>query len=173
MDRRTDLALGIVTMLLGAVIVVLTGRVSTKLAIDPIGPRAFGYFIAASLIAGGATVVVSRVRRWSEGDGNAVPSEGAEDEPDHPVSSVRPLLIVAAVAAYLVLLEPIGYLLATPLFLGSLLHLLRTRSVVGGRVVLPIVFTVVTYLVFAAGLNVNLPVGPFRDLFVDLGLLNY
>lgn len=160
-------------MALGVVILVLTRRIGTTLVIDPVGPRGFGYVISGALIVGGLAVMMSRLRRWGEGGGhNHVPSDGAADEADITVSPNRPILVVLAAAGYIALLQPLGFLIVTPLFLGALLYMMRTRNV-RGRVVIPIVFTIVVFVVFSQGLNVNLPVGPFRPIFVRYGLLSY
>jgi hypothetical protein len=172
-DRRVDLAIAGVTIALGALILVLTRRIGTTLIIDPIGPRGFGYLISGALMLGGLAAVISRLRRWDENEGNNnVPSDGAADEDDVPVSANRPILVVLAAAAYIALLQPLGFLIVTPLFLGALLYMMRTRNV-RGRIVIPIVFTIVVFVVFSQGLNVNLPVGPFRPLFIRYGLLTY
>ena len=173
MDRRVDLVLAGCTMALGAIIFGLTRRIGTALIIDPIGPRGFGYVIAGALIVGGLAVAISRVRRWDEAGGrNEVPTDGAADEADSEVSTNRPALVVLAAACYIALLQPLGFLIVTPFFLGVLLYMMRTRNV-RGRIVIPIAFTIVVFLVFSLGLDVNLPVGPFRPIFIRYGLLSY
>lgn len=173
MDRRVDLALAALFVALGSAILMLTTRIRTTVVIDPIGPRGFGYFLGGALVVGGTAVALSRLRRWNDGArGDLVPSDGATDEDGTPSSALRPLLVVASAGAYILLLGRLGFLLATPLFLGSLLWLMRTRSV-RGRIVLPVVFTVVVFAVFALGLNVNLPAGPLRPLFLRYGILSY
>lgn len=173
MDRRVDLVIAGFTMALGVIIFGLTSRIGTALVIDPIGPRGFGYVIAGALMFGGLAVGISRLRRWGEGGGrNEVPTDGAADEADIGVSPNRPILVVLAAACYIVLLQPLGFLIVTPFFLGVLLHMMRTRNV-RGRIVIPIVFTIVVFVIFSQGLNVNLPVGPFRPFFVRYGLLSY
>ena len=172
MDRRVDLALGFITVALGIVILYLTTQISTVLVIDPIGSRGFGYFIGASFVIGGAAVALHRMRHWHDhGNRTVIPSEGAGDEPDVPVSTARPMIVIAATLIYTALLEPLGFLLATPLYLGFLLHIMQSRRPLLSRVVLPIVFTIVVYFVFAQGLSVRIPVGPFRSLFIDWGLV--
>jgi hypothetical protein len=173
MDRRADLGIALAFVVLGTVVIALTTRIGTTLVVDPIGPRGFGYVLGAALVLGGSAAGFSRVRRWDEaGGGNVVPSEGASDEEGTPSSAGRPLLVLLSAGLYIALLEVLGFLLATPLFLGALLRLMRTRGR-RARVVIPIVFTVVVFVVFTLGLNVGLPAGPFRSIFVEFGILSY
>lgn len=173
MDRRVDLGLAAAFVALGAIIIALTTTIGTTVVVDPVGPRGFGYFLGAALVFGGTAAALSRLRRWNEGArGDIVPSDGAEDEDDAPVSAARPVLVVLSAGVYIALLDVLGFLLATPLFLGALLRLMQTRSA-RGRIVIPLAFTIVVFIVFVLGLNVGLPAGPFRALFVRFGILSY
>jgi len=172
-DRRVDLGLGVVVVALGLAVLFLTTRIRTTVIIDPVGPRGFGYVLGAALVVGGTLVALARVRRWNESGGsNIVPSDGAADEDGTPSSALRPILVVASAGVYVMLLQPLGFLLTTPVFLGGLLQLMQTRSV-RGRIIIPLAFTAIVFVVFSQGLNVNLPVGPFRPIFVRYGLLSY
>jgi putative tricarboxylic transport membrane protein len=87
---------------------------------------------------------------------------GKEGEPLLPrgAGAGRVLAILAAVAAAAALLDPLGYRLASLLFLGVLTPVLGARSpLVIGAVALVGSFGV--YLVFNDWLDVLLPVGPF------------
>jgi hypothetical protein len=77
---------------------------------------------------------------------------------------------MAISVVYAVLLMPLGYLIATPPFVA--LGLSRDgRAASGYTVVIPLVWTVTTYLLFSQLLNVRIPVGPFAPLFRELGLI--
>jgi hypothetical protein len=171
-DKRADLTIAIATSMLGVVILVLTRRVSTRLVIDPVGSRAFGYFISGALIVGGITLAIRRIRTWRE-DPDTLPSEGAGDEPGVPASAVRPVVIVALTFIYIWSLDALGFILATPIYLGVMLWILQSKRPVISRVIGPMVFTVIVYATFAQGLSVRIPVGPLRSLFVEWGLVSF
>jgi hypothetical protein len=63
--------------------------------------------------------------------------------------------------AYVLVLTPLGYLLATPLYVAALVWLLgyRSRAGLAGAA---LGVTIVLYLVFAQALKVLVPMGPLR-----------
>lgn len=174
MDRRGDLALAIGFMVLGITVVVLTTRISEILSIDPVGSRGFGYLLGVAMILGGGSLAIRRGLRWNDfGGENEIPSEGAGDDADVPASPVRPILVVAWTGAYIFSFEILGFVLATPIYLGVLLTMLQSKRPLLSRVLLPIVFTGIVYWVFAQLLRVTMPVGPLRPLFVEWGLVAF
>jgi hypothetical protein len=63
----------------------------------------------------------------------------------------------------------VGYIIATPLYVVVGLKAMRLRS--WPTVLLTAaIYTLVTYVVFAVYMRVNLPVGPLTDLFRSVGL---
>jgi hypothetical protein len=109
------------------------------------------------------------VRRRS--DTTIVPPHGVED--DHGVEAgyaPRAISIWAAGAIYVLAMPFVGYLLATPLFVGVVLLLFSVRSwpmVVG----VSIGFTIPVFLLFAEFLNVRLPTGILDGPLRSLGLV--
>ena len=92
--------------------------------------------------------------------GTTIPSEGVEDEPNHPSSAARVGLMALVSLLYVLSFRPLGYLIATPLYVALSLRILNERNwlLIGAVAVL---FTVIFYIIFAQGLGVWLPVGPF------------
>jgi putative tricarboxylic transport membrane protein len=79
-----------------------------------------------------------------------------------PAADFRPALIgagvaVAWVAAYILLVEPLGFILTTFLLLALLMKYLGTR--IGTAAVIAAVTAVATYQLFAIHLRVSLPWG--------------
>jgi hypothetical protein len=66
-------------------------------------------------------------------------------------------------------LPRLGYPITTPLFVIAALKAMRMQSWVT-ILVLAIVYTAVTYVVFAHYLRVDLPLGPLTSTFHQLGL---
>ncbi len=89
------------------------------------------------------------------GGGSEIVVESAA--PERPGGWPRVAVTLAVVAAYALLLEPLGYILATLLLLGSLLILLRQRALVTAAV--SVVGAVGSYALFHTWLKVPLPMG--------------
>jgi putative tricarboxylic transport membrane protein len=168
MDRRVDIAISTAFIALGVFVFLVTRTIELGLYKDAVGPRAFFYGCAAMFIIGGIVTIAQRLVSWHHEPGNMVPSEGAPDEADRPASAARVAALFAACMAYAGLLQPLGYLLATPAFIVAALWILKQRNLL--RVgAIAIAFTAIFYILFAQVLNVRIPVGPFTDLFQQLG----
>jgi putative tricarboxylic transport membrane protein len=168
MDRRSDIAISIVFILFGIFVILEARTIKTPLFPDPIGPRAVFYACGAIFILGGIVNVAQRVRGWRLFPSHMVPAEGVADEPGHPSSFRRAALLALVSLVYVLTLRPVGYLIGTPLYIMAGLWILEQRNWLF-NIVVGLVFTISFYIVFAEGLSVWLPVGPFTQLFRDLG----
>ena len=168
MDRRIDMAISAVFIALGVFVILEARTIKSGLFTDPIGPRAFFYFCAIVFIIGGLMNIAQRVAAWRTASGHMIPAEGVEDEPGHPSSFRRAMLLALVSLLYIVTFRPLGYLIATPLYIFASLWLLEQRNW-RLTVSVAIIFTATFYLIFAKLLGVWLPVGPFTKLFRDLG----
>jgi putative tricarboxylic transport membrane protein len=168
MDRRIDIAISAVFIALGVFVIFEARTIKSGLFTDPIGPRSFFYFCAAVFILGGLMNIAQRVSAWHSVPGHLLPAEGVEDEPGHPASYKRAMLLALLSLLYILTFRPLGYLIATPLYILAGLWLLEQRNWLLNLTV-AIVFTATFYLIFARLLSVWLPVGPFTKLFRDLG----
>jgi hypothetical protein len=100
-----------------------------------------------------------------------VPSEGGDDEAGFPASALRAWALILAVLGLAALWNPLGFLIAMPLFLVAALWIMGGREV-WSIITIALLFTVIVYLVFAQLLGVRIPVGPFTPLFRSLGWIN-
>ncbi|MBO1751112.1 tripartite tricarboxylate transporter TctB family protein [Actinotalea sp. BY-33] len=113
-------------------------------------PGAAGYprLLAGVLIALAVALAVQR------GRGEAAPSRSG---------ALRVAGAVVLVIAYALALEPLGYLTATAAFLlGAMLLIAVGRS--WALLVVPVVFSLVVYLVFSTVFGIPLPRGPVEGL---------
>ena len=170
MDRRIDLAIGIAVILAGlGVLYVGHGIRPTGPVVDAIGPRAFPYMIGVFFLIGGTWTVFSRLRHWKSETGNIVETDGEPDEPDVPASALQAFTVIGASILYVAAMPRLGYLIATPLFVIAALKAMRMQSWLTVAV-LALVYTALTYIVFAHYLRVDLPLGPLASTFHQLGL---
>jgi hypothetical protein len=168
MDRRIDIAVSVTFILFGVFVILEARTIKTPLFTDPIGPRAFFYGCGLVFILGGLVNVVQRVQTWRLFPNHVVPAEGVEDEPGYPSSFRRAALLALLSMLYVLTLRPVGYLIGTPLYIIAGLWILEQRNWLF-NVAVGLAFTALFYLVFAQGLGAWLPVGPFTQLFRDLG----
>ena len=168
MDRRVDIAISAFMVVFGVFVIAQATTIQSGLFTDPIGPRAFFYGCGVIFILGGIANIVQKLASRRIFPGPMVPAEGVEDERHHPASAGRAALIALVSILYMLSFRPLGYLIATPLYVSLSLRILNERKWILNGVV-AIIFTGIFYIIFAQGLGVWLPVGPFTKLFRDLG----
>jgi putative tricarboxylic transport membrane protein len=154
---RVDRVLAAVLVCLGLGVLALAVRLPAATAADPVGPRGFPALLALVIVACGVALAVVPEKPLStgvpEGDGEA---RGA--------LAPRPLLgAIGLTGAYLAVLEPAGYLLATPPYLAALL-LVQGRVTTRAFVLTVLCLPVGLYALFAVIMRVPLPPGPLEPL---------
>jgi hypothetical protein len=169
MDRRADVAVAFCVVLLGVFVLVAAQDVRPASIADPIGSRGAPHLVGAVLVLGGLALILRRAVRWRH-ERIVVPAEGMEDDRGVPPgSAIRALAIWTAAVVYVLVLPALGYLLATPIFLGAVLWLLAIRSWM--LVAVPLGFTIPVFLVFTLFLNVRLPTGILDGVLRQMGLV--
>jgi putative tricarboxylic transport membrane protein len=150
-SARVDRIVGAVLVCSGLGVLALTIGLAAATAVDPVGPRGFPALLGLVLLACGAALVLGRHGAPADADAEA-----------RGTLAAGPLLgAIGLTALYLTVLEPAGYLLATPLYLAALL------LVQGGVTARAFVLTVLglpaaLYLLFAVAMRVPLPTGPLE-----------
>jgi putative tricarboxylic transport membrane protein len=116
------------------------------------GPRFVPLIVAIGLIALSAAFLA---RTFVRPDTDLAERSAAEDEVTHWAT---PALLVVALLAYALLLEPLGYIVATALFFLPVARLLGSRNLVRD-VVTGLVLGVGLFTAFTQFLGVSLPAG--------------
>jgi putative tricarboxylic transport membrane protein len=168
MDRRIDAAVALAFAAFGLFVVVEAAGIPQGMMRDPVGPRMAFYVCGGGIALGGLFLAARHLVAWRRGAGRWMADEGVADEPEVPASAGSAFLLVAACFGYALAFQPLGYLLATPLFIAAALAVLRERRW-GLIATVAVGFTLVSYVTFAQALGVRVPVGPFTDLFRSLG----
>lgn len=168
MDRRIDIAVAAAFALFGLFMILHATTIRMGLYKDPVGPRAFFYGCGAIMLAGGVFTVVQRLRRWKSHPSHMIASEGSVDDEAYPASAWRAFGVVATTAVYALVMEPLGFLLASPLFVYVALSVLGQTGVLK-KIAIAVIYTLSAYIVFAQILNVRISVGPFTSFFRDMG----
>jgi len=86
-------------------------------------------------------------------------AKAAELSPEEQRNSkIRRAFFVGALTAYIVTIKPLGYFIATPLYLlGTLIYLKSTKSYIA--LAIAVGFTIFVYLLFVLFLNLPVPMG--------------
>lgn len=170
MNRRMDGFIAIGFAILGMIL--LTAALTfppPRIARDPVGPMGLPLGLALIFIVGGSLQAYKSL--WLDRAlGPIVPPDGPDDEPGYPVSARRGVAFVLGGLAYVLLLAPLGYLIATPVFIALGLWALDYRSR-RGIAVISVAFTLVAFVVFSSVLRVPVPTGILTDPLVALKLI--
>jgi putative tricarboxylic transport membrane protein len=158
MDSRKDLIFAIGVIALGLAVIYIAHSWPEPLIQDTVGPRAFPYGLGLLFVVGGAVLAVQRVRNMHASAGYEVPGEGGEDEDGVPASGLRALTLIGLCAVYTLILNLIGFLVATPPFVALALILMEERKPVP-VLITSVSFTVVTYVLIHTLLGGRLPPG--------------
>ena len=160
-DWRKDLAASLVSMGLGAWLFRQTFSFNVTAServgggIDAAGyPRLLaGLTILLGIALAGRALWKWRTARPGPGGGAAGRGGGR----------LRAALSFAVLLLYTLLLEPLGFLLATPLAVGALLRIVGGRGALHAALA-AIAFTVAIFVFFRYGVNIVLPEGLLRGI---------
>lgn len=170
MNKYIDLAGSLLIVALGIfVLAVAFSYPPPKVVFDAIGPMGFPKAIGLFLVVGGL-VQSGRTALYIRKFGKWAPEEGVEDEPEHPSSKWRAPLFIVGCFVFVALMQPLGFLISTPLAIVAGLWSLAYGSWLR-RIIVALGFTVVAFATFELALGVPLPAGPIEFMLIDLGLI--
>jgi hypothetical protein len=116
----------------------------------------------------GAVLVVRRLLSWRRSMAGRVYADGGEaDEPDLPASGIRPFVMLAIGFLWAFALPRVGFIVATWLTCMVGMFAMQTRSVVR-LVVVPICFSLFTWVLFTRLSGLRFPAGPVDLFFASL-----
>jgi putative tricarboxylic transport membrane protein len=152
---RADRVIGAFLVLGGLGVMAWAWQLPAGTPQDPVGPRGFPALLGLGLAVCGLVLLVARARP------EAPPV--AAGEGGGPAVAARLVGGVALVGLYVWVLEPLGYLVATPLFLAVALGLqggVPLRALLWTSLGLPAAL----YLFFAGIMKIPLPLGLLERL---------
>lgn len=169
-----DRVIFVLILLLAGVYFWATQQIPSLEIGDPLGPKAFPRLLGVALLI---TAALLAVEMWKARHEKPPPAE-AETKVDHDVVASRggyggPLwgtqagtraeyLVVAGVTVwtglYVLLFEPLGFMIATALYLLGLTNVFN-RGKWTTNIVTSILFPICAYFLFTKGLGVNLARG--------------
>ncbi len=156
--RKRDVGetvLALVTFLFGAAIVWQTTQIRLTPAYSKVGPRTIPYIVGAGLILVGLWLAFEAL----SGRGPMTGSGESEDaDPTLPTDWRRIGLLALALLAYLVLLEPAGFVVASTILFAGAAFAMGSRRY-ARDIVIGALMAAVLYLGFTRGLGLDLPAG--------------
>jgi putative tricarboxylic transport membrane protein len=159
-DQRKDLAVSVAVVVGGAALALVSQEISLGRIRDPLGSRALPTITGVLVMGLGLALVVRRVVQWDRVT-NEVAPDGSEDLEGFPASTARAMTTWAGCFIYVALLPALGFLLATPVFIASLMVLLGIRRPPKVLAV-SILATAILFLLFGEALNIRVPLGPLE-----------
>ena len=150
-----DMTTGIWSVVLGAIYLAATFKIPLFQAGDRIGPRMFPFMISAVVIGCGLVLIVKELR------GKTAQRFGWGFSAERGVW-VRIGFTIASGIIYGLVLDGIGYVIATfffMIFIASIINVGRHVQ----NLIIAVLFSVVSYAIFAVILKLSLPRGILGD----------
>ncbi len=159
---RREVAVAAFLVAFGCGVIALARQIGPGIPTDPLGPQAFPTALGAGITLCGLLLAASTLL-FRGRQGPAGPLSRADPEEDMggeagPFSPARLVAAVVATAAYLAVFEPLGYLVATPLYVAAVM---LVHGGAGRRALLiaPLLVTAVLYATFRFALLIPVPRG--------------
>ena len=154
-----ELLLGIAVAGFGAAVVWQTAQIRITPAYSMVGPRAVPLIVGVGLVLVGLWVAVEAVT----GRATAPTSESDDADPTLPTDWRAVGLLAVALILYLLLMQPAGFVPASTVLFASAAFAMGSRRTVRD-LILGLLFSLLLYLAFTAGLGLRLPLGFLEGL---------
>jgi len=139
--------LALITLAIGVLISILSGTLPEVPVYGDVGPAYFPQVIALALLVTGAAMLITSLL----GRG-----KGAEKQPAEPLIQPRLVILVAITVAYILLLNRLGFLVSTPLYLIASSITFHSRHY-WATLLMAVATTALLFLIFKTWLRVPLP----------------
>lgn len=149
-----ELILALATVAFGLAVVWQTSLIRLTPAYSRVGPRVLPYIVGGGLVLIGIWVAVESLT----GRAPTTSDDSEDADPTLPTDWRALGMVAAALAAYLLLLEPAGFVVASAvLFVGAAYAMGSRRTVRDAAI--GILIAAVLFLAFTRGLGIRLPGG--------------
>lgn len=150
---KGELAFAGSLVLLGLLVLWDTSRIVLPQGNNIVSPRTFPYVTGLIVVIVGIALVVEVLR------GKLATPEGDEPgDPFIPADRKRMLMLMAAIAVHVVLLEKAGYIIAATFGFWGIAYTFGSRKPVKDFAV-SLIFALTVYFAFSLGLQIQLPQG--------------
>ena len=153
------LTAGLIPVVLGVVYLFMTLRLPDVSIGDPLGPRLFPMIVGIGSLVSGVLLVAGEIRAAKGGARQRADEETAVERSARKALYGKIGLTILAGVVYGFILDTVGYLISTFVFMMILMCLVNTIRRMVENTVVSIGFSVVTYVLFATIFQVSLPRG--------------
>ena len=154
-----NLTAGLIPVVLGVVYLFMTLRLPDVSIGDPLGPRLFPMIVGIGSLVSGVLLAAGEIRAAKSGGRQRAGEETAVERSARKALYGKIGLTILAGVVYGFILDTVGYLISTFVFMMILMCLVNTIRRMVENTVVSIGFSVVTYVLFATIFQVSLPRG--------------
>lgn len=124
-----------------------------------VSPQTFPFMVAAFTSLVGLLLFIDVIR------GNyGIPDGDEAGDPLIPVNYKTLMIVAAAIALHVILLQIAGYIVAATVCFSGVAYGFGSRKIIKDFFV-SLAFSIIVYISFTRGLNINLPSGFFEGIF--------
>ena len=151
----TDRIIFVCILVLAGVYFWATRQIPTLEIGDPLGPKAFPHLLTVGLLISAVMLLLEMIKAKKE-PAEEKPAESTETPEKSTVKIVAGSVVATAI--YFALFEPLGYAIATSLFLlVTTMYFNKGKTLM--NVLTAVLYSFISYYVFSTLLGVNLPRG--------------
>ncbi|MFE1469677.1 tripartite tricarboxylate transporter TctB family protein [Nocardiopsis dassonvillei] len=172
---RSELLVAALVLGIAGFIAVQTAAMPVPPGTEPPGPRFFPTLVAIFMGVTGVALAVQvllRPARTAEAPTTGENADATADDGGAPADEAGPVridwsclgIVVASLTVFILLLQPVGWLLSAALLFFGVAYALGSRRYLFDAV-LSLVFSSIIQLAFVAGLGLNLPAGILGGIF--------
>jgi putative tricarboxylic transport membrane protein len=157
LSRRVDIGetlLALAAVVFGILIVWQTTQIRLTPAYSKVGPRVIPYIVGAGLVMVGAWLAYEALT----GRASAGTAESEDADPTLPTDWRCIGLLALALLAYLLLIEPAGFIIASATLFVTAAFAMGSRRL-ARDVAIGVILATFLYLIFNRGLGLSLPAG--------------
>jgi len=154
-----NLVTGLISLVLGVVYLFMTLRLPDVSIGDPLGPKLFPMIVGVGALLSGVLLVAGELRAAKSGRRQRADEETAVERSARKALYGKIGLTILAGLVYGLLLDTVGYLISTFVFMMILMCLVNTIRRMAENTIISLGFSVITYVLFATIFQVSLPRG--------------
>ena len=124
-----------------------------------VSPQTFPFMVAAFTSLVGLLLFIDVIR-----GNHGIPDGDEAGDPLIPVNYKTLMIVAAAIALHVILLQIAGYIVAATVCFSGVAYGFGSRKIIKDLFV-SLAFSIIVYISFTRGLNINLPSGFFEGIF--------
>ena len=156
---KSELAFAGSLFVLGIFVAWDTSRMEIPQGSSIVSPQTFPFMVAAFTSLVGLLLFIDVIR------GNyGIPDGDEAGDPLIPVNYKTLMIVAAAIALHVILLQIAGYIVAATVCFSGVAYGFGSRKIIKDFFV-SLAFSIIVYISFTRGLNINLPSGFFEGIF--------